>query len=37
LNWGIGGGVKLRDSRDVVAILQLAVGREGPRVYLNIN
>lgn len=37
LNWGIGGGVKLRNSRDVVMILQLAVGREGPRVYLNIN
>ena len=37
LNWGIGGGIKLRNTRDVVAILQLAVGREGPRVYLNIN
>jgi outer membrane translocation and assembly module TamA len=37
LNWGIGGGLKLRDKKDVVMILQFAVGREGARVYLNIN
>lgn len=37
VKWGIGGGLRIRDSRDVIAILQFAVGSEGIRGYLNIK
>ena len=37
VRFGIGGGLKIRDSKDVIAILQFAVGREGIRGYLNIK
>lgn len=37
MRFGLGGGIKVRDSKDVIAILQVGVGRETVRVYLDLH
>lgn len=35
--FGFGGGIKVRDSKDVVAVLQVGIGRETVRAYLDLH
>ncbi len=37
VRFGFGGGIKVRDSKDVIAILQVGIGRETVRVYLDLH